>query len=287
MSMKRKLLCDAGGPPPMVELYGPWQVEDYIPPVAENGVVPRNEHGNVELFKPSMLPLGCVHICLSGIQHIAKRLEIDVVPAMVGWSFHAGGWAHPEYNGFVVCKESVPALLDAWRADNMNRAKAAAADCTERALANWRRLTRQLLLWQRVEARFQLARTAVLRPSHVPTQLSPSSRAVGGTTHRARRGRAGNQRANGPGPSTQAANQGWQRLNSGEESVFPRLLEVADLAQSRAPGRPLRRATGLRQRARGRTSASTRGRRRRTRRKASSSSSDAESNMSLASNSTT
>ncbi|VDN12146.1 unnamed protein product [Dibothriocephalus latus] len=66
MSMKRKLLCDAGGPPPMVELYGPWQVEDYVPPVAENGVVPRNEHGNVELFKPSMLPIGCVHICLSG-----------------------------------------------------------------------------------------------------------------------------------------------------------------------------------------------------------------------------
>ncbi|VDN36176.1 unnamed protein product, partial [Dibothriocephalus latus] len=53
-------------------------------------------------------------------------MEIDVVPAMVGWSFHVGGWAHPEYNGFVVCKESVPALLDAWRADNMNKAKAAA-----------------------------------------------------------------------------------------------------------------------------------------------------------------
>ncbi|KAL7058084.1 hypothetical protein AAHC03_016598 [Spirometra sp. Aus1] len=286
MSMKRKLLCDAGGPPPTVELFGPWQVEDYVPPVAQNGVVPRNEHGNVELFKPSMLPIGCVHICLSGIQHIAKRLEIDAVPAMIGWSFHGGGWAHPEYNGFVVCKESVPALLDAWRADNMNKAKAAAADCTERALANWRRLTRHLLLWQRVEARFQLSRSSVLGPSHAPSQLASSARASRG----ARRARAGSQRANGPAPPMQAANGGgWQRLNPGEESVFPRLLEVAAPAQSRAPCRPPRGAAGLKRQTRGRTGASTRGRRRRTRRKASSSSSssEAEDHMSWASDSST
>ncbi|VDL98580.1 unnamed protein product [Schistocephalus solidus] len=72
MSMKRKLLCDAGGPPLMVELYGHWQVEDYIPPVAENGVVPRNEDGKLELFKSSMLPLGS-HLSL----RIMKPAAID------------------------------------------------------------------------------------------------------------------------------------------------------------------------------------------------------------------
>lgn len=66
MSMKRKLLQESNGSPPMVELFGPWQVEDYVPPVAENGIVPRNEHGNVELFKPCMLPIGCVHVRLAG-----------------------------------------------------------------------------------------------------------------------------------------------------------------------------------------------------------------------------
>lgn len=45
-----------------LELFGEWQVEDYEPPVAKGGKVPRNEYGNVELFKPSMLPRGCVHI---------------------------------------------------------------------------------------------------------------------------------------------------------------------------------------------------------------------------------
>lgn len=45
-----------------LEVFGEWQVEDYVPPVAKDGKVPRNEYGNVELFKPSMLPKGTVHL---------------------------------------------------------------------------------------------------------------------------------------------------------------------------------------------------------------------------------
>lgn len=45
-----------------LEVFGPWQVQDYEPPVAENGIVPRNAYGNVELFKQCMLPKGTVHI---------------------------------------------------------------------------------------------------------------------------------------------------------------------------------------------------------------------------------
>lgn len=45
-----------------LEIFGPWQVGPYEPPVAENGIVPRNAYGNVELFKECMLPIGTVHI---------------------------------------------------------------------------------------------------------------------------------------------------------------------------------------------------------------------------------
>lgn len=45
-----------------MDIFGPWQVEDFDPPVAENGIVPRNEYGNVELFKMCMLPKGTVHL---------------------------------------------------------------------------------------------------------------------------------------------------------------------------------------------------------------------------------
>nr|CAD7261438.1 unnamed protein product [Timema shepardi] len=45
-----------------LEVFGEWQVEDYIPPPAVDGKVPRNAYGNVELFKPCMLPKGTVHL---------------------------------------------------------------------------------------------------------------------------------------------------------------------------------------------------------------------------------
>lgn len=45
-----------------LELFGEWQTTEYEPPEAKNGIVPRNEYGNVDLFKQSMLPKGTVHI---------------------------------------------------------------------------------------------------------------------------------------------------------------------------------------------------------------------------------
>lgn len=45
-----------------LEIFGPWQVDDYVPPTAEDGKVPRNPYGNVELFKSCMLPGGTVHL---------------------------------------------------------------------------------------------------------------------------------------------------------------------------------------------------------------------------------
>lgn len=114
-----------------LEIFGPWQVEDYVPPTAENGIVPRNAYGNVDLFKECMLPKGTVHlqcklfsiqffyIFLSdivldpGLNKVAKKMNIDCAPAMVGFDFHSG-WSHPVYDGFVVCEEFSEALIAAW-----------------------------------------------------------------------------------------------------------------------------------------------------------------------------
>jgi Rad4 beta-hairpin domain 3 len=61
-----------------LEIFGPWQTEDYVAPPAENGKVPRNEYGNVELFKACMLPKGAVHlrrnICQQNIVQISHPL---------------------------------------------------------------------------------------------------------------------------------------------------------------------------------------------------------------------
>lgn len=88
-NVNRKILRDIPQ-----ELFGIWQTKDYEPPVAENGMVPRNAYGNVELFKPSMLPIGCVHIQLPGLNKVCKKIGVDCSQAIVGFNFN-GGWLHP------------------------------------------------------------------------------------------------------------------------------------------------------------------------------------------------
>ncbi|KAH7932415.1 hypothetical protein HPB52_024581 [Rhipicephalus sanguineus] len=77
-----------------LELFGHWQTEPYMPPIAFNGKVPRNEWGNVELFKSCMLPVGTVHLRAPGLARVASKLNIDCVPAVVGFEGHCRG-VHP------------------------------------------------------------------------------------------------------------------------------------------------------------------------------------------------
>lgn len=55
--------------------------------------VPRNEYGNVYLFKPCMLPVGCVHLRLPNLHRVARKLNIEAAPAVTGFDFH-GGYSH-------------------------------------------------------------------------------------------------------------------------------------------------------------------------------------------------
>lgn len=91
-------------PGPMQPLYGEWQTVPYAPPMAVDGKVPRNSHGNVDLFQPEMLPIGCAYIPYSGVWRSAKELGVDYSDACVRFAFH-GRMAVPNLQGIVVCKE--------------------------------------------------------------------------------------------------------------------------------------------------------------------------------------
>ena len=41
---------------------------------------------------------------------MARKLNIDCAPAMIGWAFD-GGRPHPEFDGFVVCEEFQDTLI--------------------------------------------------------------------------------------------------------------------------------------------------------------------------------
>jgi len=136
-----------------LELFGKWQTELYVPPPAENGKVPRNEYGNVELFKPWMLPIGCVHLPINTLRGTAKRLNIDAAPAMVGWDFSGGG-SHPVYDGYVVVEERAEELMDAWNKDQADKEQRQKEKKEARVLGNWRRMIKGLMTIKRIQAKY-------------------------------------------------------------------------------------------------------------------------------------
>nr|KAF6311460.1 XPC complex subunit, DNA damage recognition and repair factor [Myotis myotis] len=134
-------------------LFGKWQTEEYQPPVAVDGKVPRNEFGNVYLFLPSMMPVGCVQLNLPNLNRVARKLGIDCVPAVTGFDFHKG-YSHPITDGYIVCEEYKDVLLAAWENEQALIEKKEKEKREKRALENWKLLAKGLLIRERLKLRY-------------------------------------------------------------------------------------------------------------------------------------
>ncbi|XP_039931842.1 DNA repair protein complementing XP-C cells isoform X2 [Hirundo rustica] len=136
-------------------LFGRWQTEEYQPPIAVDGKVPRNEYGNVYLFLPSMLPVGCVQLKLPNLNRVARKLNIDCAQAITGFDFHAG-YSHPVTDGYVVCEEYKEVLVAAWENEQAEIEKKEKEKREKRALGNWKLLTKGLLIRERLKQRYSI-----------------------------------------------------------------------------------------------------------------------------------
>ncbi|XP_051838912.1 DNA repair protein complementing XP-C cells isoform X1 [Antechinus flavipes] len=134
-------------------LFGHWQTEEYQPPVAVDGKVPRNEFGNVYLFVPSMLPIGCVQLKLPNLHRVARKLGIDCVPAVTGFDFHSG-YSHPVTDGYIVCEEYKEVLLAAWDNEQSLIEQKEKEKREKRVLGHWKLLVKGLLIRERLKLRF-------------------------------------------------------------------------------------------------------------------------------------
>ncbi|XP_054016755.1 DNA repair protein complementing XP-C cells homolog [Hylaeus anthracinus] len=139
-----------------LEVFGEWQTTEYVPPEAKNGIVPRNEYGNVDLFKQCMLPKGTVHINLPALNRIARKLNIDCAPAVVGFNFGCMG-AVPAIEGYVVCSEYEDTLREAWEAEQVEAAKRAKEKREKRVYGNWKKLIQGLFIRERLAARYNFS----------------------------------------------------------------------------------------------------------------------------------
>jgi len=135
-------------------LYGYWQTKEYDPPHAQNGRVPRNEFGNVELFQPRMLPHGCVHLRgMPNLNRVCRKLHLDCAAAVVGFDAH-GGFSHAVYDGWVVCVEHKDLILDAYRQEEIEAHKRAIEKNKEKVLGNWKKLIQGVIIRERLKAKY-------------------------------------------------------------------------------------------------------------------------------------
>ncbi|KAH8397215.1 hypothetical protein KR215_010709 [Drosophila sulfurigaster] len=136
-----------------LEIFGFWQTQDYEPPTAENGIVPRNAYGNVELFKECMLPKKTVHLRLPGLMRVCKKLNIDCANAVIGFDFHQGA-CHPMYDGFIVCEEFGELVTAAWEEDQQEQARKEQEKYEARVYGNWKKLIKGLLIRERLKKKY-------------------------------------------------------------------------------------------------------------------------------------
>ncbi|KAM4737805.1 DNA repair protein complementing XP-C cells isoform 2-T2 [Anableps anableps] len=134
-------------------LFGEWQTEEYQPPIAVDGKVPRNDYGNVYLFKDCMIPVGCVHLRLPNLHRVARKLDLDAAPAVTGFDYH-GGYSHAVTDGYIVCEEDEEVLRAAWLEEQEIQKQKEKEKKEKRAIASWTLLVKGLLIRERLKQRY-------------------------------------------------------------------------------------------------------------------------------------
>ncbi|KAL3525010.1 hypothetical protein ACH5RR_013382 [Cinchona calisaya] len=130
-------------------LYGKWQTEPLCLPRAIDGIVPKNERGQVDVWSEKCLPPGTVHLRLPRVALVAKRLEIDYAPAMVGFEFR-NGRSVPVFEGIVVCAEFKDAILEAYEEEEERRMAEEKRRNEAQALSRWYQLLSSIVTRQRL-----------------------------------------------------------------------------------------------------------------------------------------
>lgn len=131
-------------------LYAQDQTDWIIPPPLENGVIPKNAYGNMDVYVPTMVPKGGVHLPLKGSAKICKRLQIDFAEACTGFEFGKQR-AVPVLTGVVVAKENEGLVRDAWRVDQAEQKRKEDTKRTGVALQWWRKMLFGLRIVERME----------------------------------------------------------------------------------------------------------------------------------------
>ncbi|PWN42133.1 Rad4-domain-containing protein [Ceraceosorus guamensis] len=142
-----------GGEAPQEGLYAPFQTQLYTAPQVTNGEVPKNAFGNIDLFVPSMLPPGGVHIPYNGAGKVAKKLGVSYAEAITGFEFRKFR-SMPKLTGIVVAEENEDLVTEAYWESEHAAAQKEFTKRQERALKNWKKVVNAVRIAQRVQQQY-------------------------------------------------------------------------------------------------------------------------------------
>ncbi|KAF3040457.1 hypothetical protein E8E12_002794 [Didymella heteroderae] len=132
-------------------LYAEFQTELYIPPPVVRGRVPRNAYGNLDLYVPSMVPPGGVHVRHKLASKAARLLQVDYADAVTGFNFK-GRHGTAVVQGCVVAAEYAAAVEQTIEGFEYLQVQAERDARTAESLRLWRRFYLGLRIAQRVNA---------------------------------------------------------------------------------------------------------------------------------------
>ncbi|KAI5208068.1 hypothetical protein AUEXF2481DRAFT_7912 [Aureobasidium subglaciale EXF-2481] len=130
-------------------LYGIDQTEWIIPPPIKDGVIPKNAYNNIDVYVPSMVPKGAVHIPLRSTARICRKLNIDYAEACTGFEFGKQR-AVPVITGVVVAAENEDAVIDAWEIEEAERKRKEDVKRQATNLHLWRKFLMGLRIVERI-----------------------------------------------------------------------------------------------------------------------------------------
>ncbi|KAJ4187693.1 hypothetical protein NW767_000206 [Fusarium falciforme] len=134
-------------------LYSHEQTDWIIPPPIKDGIIPKNEYGNIDLFVEHMCPQGAVHIPYRGAMRVCKRLQIDYAEAVVDFEF-GHRMAVPVIQGVVIAEENHETVMVELEKDEAERVRKEDEKRRKAALAQWRRFLMGMRIAERIRQEY-------------------------------------------------------------------------------------------------------------------------------------
>lgn len=131
-------------------LYAKSQTDWIIPEPIKDGIIPVNAFNNIDVYVPTMVPQGAVHIPLRGTARVCRKLNINHAEACTGFEFGKQR-AVPVITGVVVAEENEQLVIDAWEAEQAEKARKEAEKRQKFVLGLWKKFYSGLKIVQRMK----------------------------------------------------------------------------------------------------------------------------------------